>query len=114
MVRPKYYVKEEHKASFPYALIAKAGDTVSVGKEDSEMPGWYWCKDSNGIEMWIPYTYLKINGNQAVFLQDYNSVELDVQPGEEVQYLGEALGWAECLNSEWKYGWVPLTKLETI
>jgi hypothetical protein len=43
-----------------------------------------------------------------------NSVELDAQPGEEVQYLGEALGWAECLNSEWRYGWLPLNKLEKI
>lgn len=114
MVRPKYLVKPEHKASFDYAMIATEGDQVTVGKEDPEMPGWYWCKDKEGVEAWIPNTYLKITGNQAVFLYDYNSVELDAQPGEEVQYLGEALGWAECLNSEWRYGWLPLNKLEKI
>jgi len=114
MVRPKFYVKQEHKASFPYALIAEEGDQVTVGKEDPEMPGWYWCKDKEGVEAWIPKTYLKVKGDKAVFIQDYNSIELDAQPGEKVQYLGKALGWAECLNNEWRYGWLPLNKLEKI
>jgi len=28
-----------------------------------------------------------------------------------IQYIGEALGWVECLDSAWRYGWVPLDKL---
>jgi hypothetical protein len=114
MVRPKFIVTKEHKATFNYALTAKSGDTVKVGKEDEEMPGWYWCKDKVGVEAWIPKTYLEIHEDHGIFLQDYNSVELDAQPGEEVQYLDETLGWAECLNSEWKYGWLPLHKIEKI
>jgi hypothetical protein len=95
-------------------MIAKRGDRVSVGREDPEMKGWYWCRDLKGMEAWIPETHIDINEEYAVFNQPYNSIEHTVEPGETVQYLGESLGWIECLNKEWKYGWIPSPKLEKI
>jgi len=109
-MRPLYRVTKEHKASFPKALIAQKGDVVDRGREDPEMPGWYWCKDKNGMEAWIPETHL----DGSVFNQPYNSIELTVKPGDVVQYLGESLGWAECLNKDWVYGWIPLEKMEKL
>lgn len=114
MHRPLYRVIKEHKASFLKALIAEKGDRVKVGKEDPEMPGWYWCQDVRGMEAWIPETHIDIDGVEVVFNQPYNSIEHDIEPGEIVQYLGESLGWIECLNKEWKYGWIPSNKLEKI
>jgi len=114
MKRPKYRVIKDHKASFTYALCAVEGDEVSVGKEDPEMPGWFWCKSGSGVEMWIPRTHMAIEGTKGRFTQDYNSTELDAKAGETVQVLGETLGWAECLNGEWRYGWIPLTKLKKL
>ena len=114
MPREKYRVIKEHKATFPYAMIARAGDVVKVGKEDHEMPGWYWCKDSKNVESWIPKTHIDIEDGRGIFNQDYNSIEHNAQPGEIVQYLDESLGWVECLNNEWKYGWIPINKLEKI
>lgn len=111
MKRQKYRVVNEHKASFPYSMVAVEGDYVSIGKEDPEMPGWYWCKDKKGVEMWVPSTHLKIEGAKGTFNQDYNSRELDAAVGDVIQYLSETLGWVECLNSEWKYGWIPANKL---
>jgi len=111
MKRQRYLVTREHRASFAYAMIAVEGDEVAVGREDSEMPGWFWCKDSKGVEMWVPSTHLDIDGDRGVFIQDYNSVELNVRVGDVVQYLGEVLGWAECLDIGWRYGWVPMDKL---
>jgi hypothetical protein len=112
MKRPKYRVVKDHKASFTYALFAVEGDEVSMGKEDLEMPGWFWCKSKNGVEMWVPNTHLKITDKTGYFTQDYNSTELDAKVDESVQVIGESLGWAECLNGEWRYGWIPLNKLE--
>lgn len=109
-----YRVVKEHKASFPYAMVAREGELVIVGKEDSEMPGWFWCKDADGVEAWIPRTHIDIEDGRGVFNQDYNSIELDAKPGETVQFLGESLGWVECLNREWKYGWIPRDKLKRI
>ena len=114
MHRPLYKVTKEHQASFPEAMIAQKGDKVKVGKEDPEMQGWYWCLDVHGMEAWIPETHIEIEGSEAIFNQPYNSIEHTAMPGEIVQYLGESLGWIECLNKEWKYGWIPSDKLEKI
>jgi hypothetical protein len=114
MPRQLFRVTQEHKASYSYSLIAETGDEAKVGNEDPEMPGWYWCTDVKGVNAWVPKTYLEIYGDTAVFNQPYNSVEHNAQPGEIMQYLGEALGWVECLNKEWKYGWIPAEKLEKI
>jgi hypothetical protein len=114
MKRPKYQVIKEHKASFTYAMLTVEGDEISVGREDPEMPGWYWCKDKKGVEAWIPTTHISIKGTQGRVTQDYNSNELNAEAGEIVQYLGESLGWIECLNKDWRYGWMPVDKLELI
>jgi hypothetical protein len=111
MKRPMYRVIEAHRASFTYAMIAVEGDYVSVGREDPDMLGWYWCKDARGIEMWVPSTHLDVAGKTAAFNQPYNSVELSAGVGDLVQYLSESLGWVECLDSKWNYGWVPKNKL---
>lgn len=113
-MRQLYRVKEEHKASFDYTVTAELGEEVSVGREDDEMPKWYWCKNQKGKEMWVPLTHIAINGDKAVFTQPYNTNEHDAKPGEIVQYLGESLGWIECLNEKWEYGWIPSPKLEKI
>jgi hypothetical protein len=114
MNRPLYKVTENHKASFSEALIAEIRDKVKVGREDPEMPGWYWCQDQKGMEAWIPKTHLDIEEDEAFFNQPYNSIEHTVEKGEIVQYLGESLGWIECLDNKWKYGWIPSNKLEKI
>ena len=113
-MRQLYRVIEEHEASFDYAFIAGKGESVSVGKEDHEMPGWFWCKNAAGLEAWIPSTHVDINDKTAVFNQPYNSTEHDAKPGDIVQCLGEYLGWIECLNNKWGYGWIPSPKLEKI
>jgi hypothetical protein len=111
MKRPKYRVTTTHKASFDYALIAVEGDKVSIGDEDPEMPGWFWCKNMIGVEMWVPETHLNIDGKIGIFNQDYNSVELNAAIGDAVQFLDESLGWVECLDGRWHYGWLPKSKL---
>ena len=113
-MRQLYRVIEEHVASFDYAFTVEKDESVSVGREDPEMPGWYWCKNAAGLEAWIPSTHVDIKDEAAVFNQPYNSTEHDAKPGDIVQYLGESLGWIECLNKEWGYGWIPSPKLEKI
>lgn len=113
-MRDLYRVVEEHKASFDYAFVAERGEVVTVGKEDDASPGWYWCRNRSGMEAWVPETHISIEGSKGVLNQPYNSIEHDVKPGEVVQYLGASLGWIECLNKEWKYGWIPRDKMEKI
>jgi hypothetical protein len=114
MGRPRLRVVEPHTASFDYSMHARVGDVVAVGREDPDMPGWLWCRDGAGVEAWVPRTHLRVEGRRGVFTDDYNSAELSVAAGEVVQCLGEALGWVECLDGEWRYGWVPRCKLEAV
>jgi hypothetical protein len=114
IMRELFRVTEEHQASFDYAFIAEKGDVVVVSKEDDETPGWFWCMDMDGREAWVPETHLNIDGDRGTFVQPYNSIEHSVSPGDTVQYLGETLGWMECLNSKWEYGWIPIHKVERI
>jgi hypothetical protein len=114
IMRELFRVIEKHQASFDYAFIAEKGDVVAVSREDDETPGWFWCMDVDGLEAWVPETHLKIEGDKGTFNQPYNSIEHSVSPGDIVQYLGESLGWMECLNSKWEYGWIPLHKAEII
>ena len=113
-MRQLYRVNREHKASYTYSMVAEKGESVKIGEEDPEMPGWFWCTDENGVTAWVPNTYLEKRGDTAVFNQPYNSIEHNAQTGEIIQYLGEALGWVECLNKEWMYGWIPAEKIEKI
>jgi len=114
MGRPLYRVVREHKASFNYTMVARDGDLVSVGREDPEMPGWFWCRDARGVEMWVPSTHIHIEGRKAIFNQFYNSTELEAKVGDVVQVLGETLGWAEVLGPDWRYGWIPRDKLAPV
>jgi hypothetical protein len=113
-MRQLYKVIEEHKATFDYAFLANPGEEISLGKEDTDMPGWFWCKNKAGLEAWIPETHINIHGETAVFNQPYNSIEHNIKTEEIVQYLGESLGWIECLDRKWKYGWIPSPKLVKI
>ncbi len=40
--------------------------------------------------------------------------ELGIELPDAPQYLGESLGWVECLNEKWVYGWIPAPKLEKV
>jgi len=118
-----------HAPKFTQFMKVKAGEIVTVGKEDDEYPGWLWCTDSHGISNWVPKEFLKIidrpkpQGLQptdsskeitlsevegrAEFLVDYDATELPVQVGETVTVYGEQSGWLWCLTASGKWGWVP-------
>lgn len=113
-MRPLYRVIKEYNAQFDYAFIAEKGERITLGKIDEETNKWYWCKHATGLEAWVPVTHIEIEGDTAVFTHPYNSVEHSIKKGEIVQFLGETYGWIECLNSEWRYGWIPTSNLEKI
>ena len=79
-MRKLFRVIKEHKATFSYAFIADKGEKISVSDEDEEMPGWFWCKNHEGVEAWVPKTHIIINGNEAIFNQPYNSIEHNARP----------------------------------
>jgi hypothetical protein len=107
-------VKAAHKASFDYSVAFEKGDKVKVGKEDPEMPGWFWCMNKDGVWSWIPHEYLAIRDSEGTITHDYDTTELTVAVGEILEYLREVSFWTFCRTSDDRKGWVPTKNLERV
>ena len=87
----------------------RAGEPITLGREDDEYPGWIWCTDSRGRSGWVPLTI--VDREAAVARQDYSALELSVEPGALLMIEQEESGWALCRNASGERGWVPLANL---
>lgn len=98
-----------HSPSFTQFMKVKAGEIVTIGKEDDHYPGWVWCTDSRGVSNWVPKEFLRTNGVEAraEFLVDYDATELTVQVGETVIVYSEQSGWLWCQTVAGQWGWIP-------
>ena len=110
----KLRVKAPHKASFGYSVVFRKGDRVEVGREDTEMPGWFWCMNKDGVWSWIPHEYLSRSDSEGTITHDYDTTELTVAVGEILEYLGEVRFWTFCRTSDGRKGWVPTKNLERV
>jgi SH3-like domain-containing protein len=114
MKNVKLRVKKAHKASFDYSVAFKKGDKVKVGKEDPEMPSWFWCENKDGVWSWIPQEYLTREGSEGTITHGYDTTELTVAIGETLEYLREVKFWTLCRTRYGKEGWVPTRNLERV
>ena len=110
-----YRIIKDHKSAFPDPIILKKGEKVFVGEEysdDPDWPGWIECKTRIGKKGWVPKQYLKISGDAAIVLCDYNANELDVKVGDEVVVYEFINGWAWSKKSTGEHGWIPIRNIE--
>jgi len=107
----KLRVVRPHEASFDYNVVFKTGDKVKVGREDPEMPGWYWCENHMGVWSWIPEEYVDIDGEEGTITTGYDTGELTVEPGEVFEHVAEVKYWTLCRDVVWE-GWTPTENLE--
>jgi hypothetical protein len=108
----KLQVTKAHKASFDYSVLFKIGEKVSVGRENPEMRGWFWCKNLNGVWSWIPEEYLNRRGAEGTITHDYDTTELTAKTGEMLEYATEVKFWTLCVALDGKKGWVPTGNLK--
>lgn len=110
----KLQVKKAHKASFNYSVVFKKGDKVKVGREDPDMPGWYWCENIDGVLSWIPEDYLNRNGTEGTITHNYDTTELTVKTEDTLEYVTKVKFWTLCRTRDGKKGWVPTANLEHV
>ena len=110
----KVRITREHKPQYSDPIRVAAGETVSVGREDDEFPGWNWCKASDGREGWVPVELLSTEEPEATVLQGYSALELPVSPGEEVLIEGFMHDWFFVRNSQGERGWIPASHTEPL
>jgi len=97
-----------HRPSFHYHVILQAGEIVKYERRINDPAGWIWCTPARKNPCWVPEAWLEIHRRHAVLLKPYNSLELKVERGEEIEIEFEQSGWAWVTNSEKVSGWIPL------
>jgi catechol 2,3-dioxygenase-like lactoylglutathione lyase family enzyme len=108
----KLIATRAHAAGYPDPLAVRAGEEVRRGAADPEQPGWTWCTDSRGRGGWTPEAWLEERDGAWTCTQDYDSRELTVAAGEELEQVGQHLGWVLCRDARGERGWVPTEKVQ--
>lgn len=104
-------VVRAHVKSFPDGVQFREGEKVTVGREDNEIAGWYECTKRGGQRAWVPREYLSGSRGSAWITEDYNSAEMTVAAGDEVEPVKTVRGWVLCRRGG-EVAWVPEANLE--
>jgi hypothetical protein len=109
-------VTKDYAAQYTDPITLVAGETTRLdGREEpwEENPDWIWIwgENTRGKSGWIPRTLLTITGTAGIAREDYDARELTVAAGEMVAVMREESGWAWCVTSDGRDGWVPLSHL---
>jgi hypothetical protein len=94
-------------------LRLKTGDMITVGHRDGVWTGYVWGCDDSGHAAWVPEEFLERRGErEAALRRNYDSADLTVVKGDELDVLAEAGGWCLCSTSAGVTGWLPEEILE--
>jgi len=107
----RFRAVQAYDASCPDPLVASRGLCLRIERRPSEWPGWVWGTDPAGQASWVPECWLRIEGDTAELLRDYDATELSVQPGDVVTGDLVESGWLWACTSTGQQGWVPLAYL---
>ena len=94
-------------ASYDPALSVRRGERVTLGQNDPENPGWRWVMNAQGLGGRVPEDALQGD----VMVEDFDTAELSVQPGQVVEVLQIRLGWCHAALPEGGTGWLPASVL---
>lgn len=96
----KARVVTEYQARYTDPIEVAAGESVDVGEEDKEFPGWKWCRASDERAGWVPVELISTQGKETTVLEDYSARELSVKGGEEVTIEDARHGWLLVRNAQ--------------
>ncbi len=65
-----------------------------------------------GVWSWVPEEYL--DRETGTLTQDYDTLELTVEEGTELEYVTEVKYWTLCRTRDGAEGWVPTVNLHQI
>ncbi len=101
-----------YQSAYPDPLKVKAGETLTVAKNDTEWPGFVWCTNQSGKGGWMPENYINRKGSVGLARCDYEATELSVNVGQIVTIHQVESDWAWCRQQSGSEGWVPLKHIE--
>ena len=101
------HVLRDYVAQYPDPITVRAGETVAVGKDDPEFPGWRWCTAADQRGGWVPEQFLDRIGSEAVMRRNYTARELTVAAGTDVVAGERVCGWVWVTDAGGNAGWIP-------
>lgn len=105
--------REAHEIPDRAPLRVTPGERVRVGERDGTWPAFVYVTAAGG-EGWVPSRHLRADDaggtGEAVVADAYDTTELPVAAGQEVDVLAEDLasGWLWCRDDDGREGWVPV------
>ncbi|MGD8193648.1 SH3 domain-containing protein [Herbiconiux sp. P18] len=98
----------DHEIPARAPLKLGPGDVVQVGERDTEWPAFVFVRAAQGMG-WVPWRHLDIDGSVGTVRVGYDTTELPVSSGEEVDVLEDDphSGWSWCGNTDGREGWIP-------
>lgn len=97
-----------HASEYPEPISFSPGDQLTVGRKESEYPGWLWVGIASGKEGWAPESYMRrLSASEAVASREYTARELDTEAGERLVVHAELNEWLWVENESGRCGWVP-------
>ncbi len=109
------HVTRQYKATYTDPIRLRQGERVTLGRIDTEYPGWRWCMAQDGREGWVPMVLLgPERDGTALALVDYDAIELSVEPGDALLIHRRLDGWLWVSNSRNETGWIPDTHAEPV
>jgi len=100
---------DNHQSEFPKPLQLKKGEKVKIEDKQTEFAGWVWAITDGGNSGWTPEPFLdlKWDDKTAIVNQNYNAHELNVEVGEELEFLDEVNEWLWVRRDSGEHGWIP-------
>lgn len=114
MTAIRYRAVRDYETEYQAPMRLEAGARLRIEERASEWPGWAWCVTDAGVGRWFPAAWLRVEGEDAVLLRDYEPVELPVRAGETLTAAFEESGWIWATGESGATGWVPLDHLRPI
>ena len=109
-------VTTAHTSDYPDPISLTRGDTVTIGREDDEYPGWVATTTADGNTGWAPKELLDIDesGGRATARRDYTARELDTRIGQRLTVHSQLAGWLWVCTEDDEWGWVPESSVERV
>ena len=108
-------VKVSHKTVYPNPISFEKGESLALGRIDTEYSGWVRTTTTDGNEGWAPVEYIEISQckSKGTAICSYNAFELDTFVNEKLTVLTELNEWYFIENTEGKKGWVPMNTVKS-